>query len=56
VRGYGLQAEGATHAIRRLRATVHGFVGLEVGGGFGMPEDIETTYEQTIDMVLRSLR
>ena len=56
MRGYGLEAEAATHAIRRIRATVHGFVDLEVGGGFGMPEDIETTYDQTIDMVLRSLR
>ena len=56
MRGYGLEAEAATHAIRRLRATAHGFVALEIGGGFGLPEDIETTYEQTIDMVLRSLR
>lgn len=56
MRGYGLEAAAATHAIRRLRATVHGFVDLEISGGFGMPEDLETTYEQLIDMVLRSLR
>jgi len=56
MRGYGLEAGAATHVIRRMRATAHGFVDLEIGGGFGMPEDIETTYEQTIDMVLRSLR
>ena len=29
---------------------------LEIGGGFGLPEDIETTYDQVIDMILRSLR
>jgi AcrR family transcriptional regulator len=56
MRGYGLESAAATHAIRRLRAVVHGFVDLEIGGGFGMPEDIETTYEELIDMVLRSLR
>ncbi|MDT5031055.1 MAG: hypothetical protein QOC94_1226, partial [Actinoplanes sp.] len=39
-----------------LRATAHGFADLEAGGGFGMPEDIETTYDQVIAMVLRSLR
>jgi AcrR family transcriptional regulator len=56
MRGYGLDGSQATHAIRRLRATVHGFAALEIGGGFGMPEDIDTTYEQLIDMYLRSLR
>jgi AcrR family transcriptional regulator len=56
LRGYGLDDSAATHAIRRLRATAHGFADLEAGGGFGMPEDIETTYDQVIAMVLRSLR
>jgi AcrR family transcriptional regulator len=56
MRGYGLDEAATTHAIRRLRAAIHGFVDLEIGGGFGLPEDIETTYDQVIDMVLRSLR
>ncbi len=56
MRGYGLNPSEATHAIRRLRATAHGFAALEAGGGFGMPEDIDTTYEQLVDMVLNSLR
>ena len=56
MRGYGLEASAATHAIRRLRATVHGFAQLEIGGGFGLPEDIDETYDGLIDMVLRSLR
>jgi AcrR family transcriptional regulator len=56
VSGYGLDETAATHAIRRLRATVHGFAALEAGGGFGLPEDIETTYDLVIAMMLRSLR
>jgi AcrR family transcriptional regulator len=55
MRGYGLRDEAATHAIRRLRATVHGFATLEAAGGFGLPEDVETTYDQLITMFLRSL-
>jgi AcrR family transcriptional regulator len=55
MRGYGLGAEAATHAIRRLRAAVHGFADLETNGGFGMPEDIEESYDQLISMCLRSL-
>lgn len=56
LRGYGLEDAAATHAMRRLRAAVHGFADLESGGGFGLPEDIETTYDGLIDMCLRSLR
>ncbi len=55
MRGYGLDDAATTHAIRRLRSTVHGFAELEAGGGFGMPEDIDTTYDQLIAMFLRSL-
>jgi AcrR family transcriptional regulator len=55
MRGYGLNDAATTHAIRRLRATVHGFADLEASGGFGMPADIETTYDQLIAMFLRSL-
>jgi AcrR family transcriptional regulator len=55
MRGYGLADSAATHAIRRMRAIAHGFADLEAGGGFGMPEDIETTYDQLTAMFLRSL-
>lgn len=55
LRGYGLADDETTHAIRRLRAAVHGFAVLEAGGGFGLPADIETTYDQLITMFLRSL-
>ena len=56
MRGYGLDAAGTTHAIRRMRAAAHGFADLEANGGFGVPEDTGATYEQVIDMVVRSLR
>jgi AcrR family transcriptional regulator len=56
VRGYGFDDTAATHSIRRLRAAAHGFADLEANGGFGMPEDIETSYDQVVDMVLSSLR
>lgn len=55
MRGYGLADADATHAIRRMRAVAHGFADLEVNGGFGLPEDIDETYQQVIDMMLRSL-
>jgi len=45
MRGYGLDDEQSIHAIRRLRAAAHGFTDIESRGGFGQPEDIDTTYE-----------
>ncbi|GAA4570056.1 TetR/AcrR family transcriptional regulator [Planotetraspora kaengkrachanensis] len=51
LRGCGLEGEAVLHSARCLRAAVHGFAALEVAGGFGLPEDLDTTYrlmEQTI--------
>lgn len=56
MRGYGLTDTAATHAIRRLRAAVHGFADLETGGGFGLPVDLETTYDELIETFLGSLQ
>ncbi|MFG1605599.1 TetR/AcrR family transcriptional regulator [Actinoplanes sp. NPDC049265] len=56
MRGYGLDAAATTHAIRRLRAAVHGFATLEAGGGFGLDLDLDESYDQLIDMCVRSLR
>jgi AcrR family transcriptional regulator len=55
LRGYGLDEPAAVHATRRMRAAAHGFADLEVGGGFGLAERIDTTYEEVIAMVLASL-
>lgn len=55
MRGYGLTDSASTHAVRRLRAAAHGFADLEVGGGFGLAERVDATYEQVIAMVLASL-
>jgi AcrR family transcriptional regulator len=56
MRGYGLDGAAATHAIRRLRAAVHGFATLEAGGGFGMPEDVDVSFEHLVTMMVRSLQ
>jgi AcrR family transcriptional regulator len=53
--GYGLSHPAAIHAIRCARSIAHGFVSIEVSGGFGLPEDLDETYEQLIRMFLASL-
>ncbi|WP_193786347.1 TetR/AcrR family transcriptional regulator [Actinoplanes friuliensis] len=55
LRGYGLDESETTHATRRLRVTAHGFADIEANGGFGMGEDVDTTFDQVVAMVLASL-
>jgi AcrR family transcriptional regulator len=53
--GYGRTGSAAIHQARCVRSAVHGFVTLEVGGGFGLPEDLDVSFEQLIHMVTSSL-
>jgi len=55
LRGYGLTGRAAVHAARCARVVAHGFVSLETAGGFGLPEDLDETYERLIRMYLSSL-
>ena len=51
-RGYGLEGDVALHATRCLRSALHGFVSLEAGSGFGLPLDLDVSFEhllQTMD-------
>jgi AcrR family transcriptional regulator len=55
LRDYDLSPSDAVHATRCLRAVAHGFAALEAGGGFGLPEDLDHTYDQLIGAVLGGL-
>ena len=41
--------------IRALRASIHGFVHLELRGGFGLPDDIDNSFTTTIDLVIEAI-
>lgn len=45
VRQYGFEGTDAVHAVRGLFATVHGFIMLERVGHFGMPIDIDESFD-----------
>ncbi|WP_415624321.1 TetR-like C-terminal domain-containing protein [Phytohabitans flavus] len=34
---------------------VHGFASIEASGGFGLPEDLDETYERLVRMTIASL-
>jgi AcrR family transcriptional regulator len=40
------------HNIRILRSSLHGFVSIELGKGFGLPTDIEETFKRMIKILV----
>ena len=49
--GYGLSDNQLVDATRGLRSALHGFVSLEMAGGFGLPQDIDRSYDRLIDVL-----
>lgn len=49
LRGYGLDGDDLVDATRTLRAALHGFVALEAAGGFGLPRDVDRSFERLVD-------
>jgi AcrR family transcriptional regulator len=55
LRGFDLSDEETIHAIRGMRAAVHGFAALELAGGFGMPVDVDTSFDRLVDVLAAGL-
>jgi AcrR family transcriptional regulator len=54
--GFGLDDAAAIHATRSVRSAVHGFVSLELGGGFGIPVDIDASFAWLTDLLAEGIR
>jgi AcrR family transcriptional regulator len=52
---YRLDPEHHLDAIRGLRSLCHGFVSLELSGGFGLPRDVARSFEQAVRTYLLGL-
>jgi AcrR family transcriptional regulator len=55
VASLGVEGEAAIHQVRGLRALVHGFATLEVAGGFGLPINLDESFDQLIAIFLRGI-
>lgn len=53
---YDLTGDDAIDATRTLRAAMHGFVSLEALGGFGLPQDVDHSFERLIGILDDALR
>jgi AcrR family transcriptional regulator len=52
----GLPPDRWVDQVRAVRAAVHGFVELELGGGFGMPEDVDASFRYLVETLVAGLR
>lgn len=55
LKAYGLRDAAAVHAIRGLRSILHGFVSLELVGGFGLPIDVDQSFVHLVHMYIAGL-
>ncbi|HMR64484.1 MAG TPA: TetR-like C-terminal domain-containing protein, partial [Anaerolineae bacterium] len=49
---YGFSGEAALHAIRGWRSLLHGFVSLEMAGGFGLPLERDESFGLLLEIYL----
>jgi AcrR family transcriptional regulator len=55
LRGLGLTGDDAIHATRVLRSALHGFVSLEIIGGFELALDRDETFRRLVDVMVAGL-
>ncbi len=53
--GFGLAGDAAIDATRALRAALHGFVSLERAGGFGLPADINRSFDRLVSALAAAI-
>lgn len=51
----GSEPDAALHHTRALRSLLHGFVHLEAHGGFGMPLDIDDSFDTAIALFVATI-
>lgn len=56
LRGFGLTGDDAVHGARAIRAAVHGFVSLELAGGFAIPVQLDASFDWTVRALAAGLR
>jgi hypothetical protein len=55
LRGYDLDDTDAIHAARTLRSALHGFVSLDIIGGFGVDVDIDQSFDWLVERLADTL-
>jgi AcrR family transcriptional regulator len=56
LQAFDLKGDEAIHATRCFRSALHGFVALETTGGFGLPLEIDVSFERFLTLLDCGLR
>lgn len=54
--GYGLKGHDSIHAVRGLRAVIHGFVSLEAAGAFGLSLGLDESADRLLRAFVAGIR
>ena len=52
---FSIAGDMALHVVRALRSLAHGFVSLELLGGFGLPLDLDWSYRSMLTVFIEGL-
>ena len=55
LRAWEKHGDDAVHAVRTVRSALHGFVALEAAGGFGLPVDLEASFDRLVATIAAGL-
>lgn len=55
VKSYGVPDSRSVHAIRMIRAGLHGFADIERRGGFQLPQSVDASFDVLVDALHNSL-
>jgi AcrR family transcriptional regulator len=53
--GWSVEGDEALHLVRVIRSALHGFVSIELGGGFGLPLDLDTSFALLVDSLVAAI-
>jgi AcrR family transcriptional regulator len=53
---WGLEGDLAVHYVRVIRSALHGFVTIEAKGGFGLPLDLDRSFELLVSTLVAGLQ
>ncbi|KRE21124.1 TetR/AcrR family transcriptional regulator [Agromyces sp. Soil535] len=56
LQGFGLPESSAIDAVRAARSALHGFVSIELAGGFRLPDDLDRSFDMLVELLVEGFR
>jgi AcrR family transcriptional regulator len=53
--GWEIEGDDAVHLVRVIRSGLHGFVAIEKDGGFGLPLDLDHSFDLLVDGLVAAI-